>query len=331
MHKVTPFLLVLCILCGCAALPDVDPWLRYGGAQPPANFEFRRPVTEQQADAALAKVARKGGELDIVERQASLEEAVSGKPLVPGNDATLLYDGPNTYKAMFDAIGKARDHVNLEFYISEDDETGKRLAELLIRKRAQGVAINLIYDSVGSLDTPREYFDRLRKAGIKVLEFNPVNPLTAKRGWRLNHRDHRKITIVDGSVAFTGGINISGVYASPSTPVGKAGDDGARPGWRDINVRIAGPAVGDIQRLFLETWSKQGGEALKPRRWFPAAQPRGKHPLRVIASSPNDAVPAIYVTFVSALEHAARSIHITMAYFAPDPQTLEALKKAAAR
>src|SRR5262245_3434419 len=317
MHKVTPFLLVLCILCGCAALPDVDPWLRYGGAQPPANFEFRRPVTEQQADAALAKVARKGGELDIVERQASLEEAVSGKPLVPGNDATLLYDGPNTYKAMFDAIGKARDHVNLEFYISEDDETGKRLAELRIRKRAQGVAINLIYDSVGSLDTPREYFERLREAGIKVVEFNPVNPLTAKRGWRLNHRDHRKIVIVDGSVAFTGGINISGVYTT-SSAAGSRQAEGIKDkeqGWRDTNVRIRGPAVADIQRLFLESWQNQRGEALPSRNWFPALKAQGKQPVRVIASSPDDSVPAIFITLVSALRHAERSVYLTMAYF----------------
>src|SRR5262245_10115473 len=184
MHKVTPFLLVVLALCGCAALPDVDQWLGYGGAQPPANFEFRRPLTTEQAETAVAKLSRKKGELDIVARQAALEEAVSGAPLKPGNDATLLHDGPNTYKAMFDAIEKARDHVNLEFYIVEDDETGKRLAELLIRKRAQGVAVNMIYDSVGSLATPREYFERLREAGIKVVEFNPVNPLTAKRGWR---------------------------------------------------------------------------------------------------------------------------------------------------
>jgi cardiolipin synthase A/B len=330
MHKVTPFLLVLLALCGCAALPDVDPWLRYGGAQPSASFEFRRPLTEQQADAALAKVSRKDGELDIVERQAALEEAVSGKPLVPGNDAILLYDGPITYKEMFDAIEKARDHVNLEFYIIEDDDTGQRLSELLIRKRAQGVAINVIYDAVGSLDTPREYFERLREAGIKVLEFNPVNPLTAKRGWRLNHRDHRKMVVVDGSVAFTGGINISGVYSTASA-AGSVGGKDKEKGWRDTNVRIRGPVVADMQRLFLETWKKQGGEALESRNWFPQLKTPGKQPVRVIASSPDDSVPAIFVTFVSALRHAARYAHLTMAYFAPDPQMLEALKDAAAR
>ena len=226
---------------------------------------------------------------------------------------------------------KLGDHVNLEFYTIEEDATGKRLAELLIRKRAEGLAVNLIYDAVGSLETPREYFDRLREAGVKVLEFNPVNPLKARRGWRLNNRDHRKMVIVDGSVAFTGGINISGVYSSGSAAGSKARVAGKEVGWRDNNVRITGPAVADMQRLFLASWEKQHGEPLEPRNWFPALKPQGRHPVRVIASSPDDSVPAIFVTFVSALRHAARTVYLTMAYFAPDPQTLDALKDAAGR
>jgi cardiolipin synthase A/B len=331
MHIFTPLILVVFVLTGCATLPDVDPWLAFGGARPPEKFEFRRPLTQEQAEAVVAKIERKDGDLDILERQAALEEAVSGAPLVPGNDAVLLHDGPNTYRAMFDAIEKARDHVNLEFYTIEDDATGKRLAELLIRKRAQGLAINVIYDAVGSLDTPREYFDRLREAGVNVLEFNPVNPLKGRRGWRLNNRDHRKMVIVDGSVAFTGGINISGVYSSGSAAGSKPQVAGKEVGWRDNNVRITGPAVADMQRLFLATWEKQHGEPLKQRNWFPALKPQGRHPVRVIASSPDDSVPAIFVTFVSALRHAARTAYLTMAYFAPDPQTLDALKGAAGR
>ncbi len=331
MHIFTPLILVVFVLTGCATLPDVDPWLAFGGAPPPAKFEFRRPLTQEQADAVVAKIERKDGDLDILERQAALEEAVSGAPLVPDNDAVLLHDGPNTYKAMFDAIGKARDHVNLEFYTIEDDATGKRLAELLIRKRAQGLAINVIYDAVGSLDTPREYFDRLREAGVKVLEFNPVNPLKGRRGWRLNNRDHRKMVIVDGSVAFTGGINISGVYSSASAAGSRPRVAGKEAGWRDNNVRITGPAVADMQRLFLATWEKQQGEPLEQRNWFPALKRQGRHPVRVIASSRDDSVPAIFVTFVSALRHATRTAYLTMAYFAPDPQTLDALKGAAGR
>jgi cardiolipin synthase len=331
VHKFTQFILVAGVLSGCATLPDVDPWLRFGGAAPSDTSAIRRPLTQEQTDAVLAKLTRKGDDSDILVRQAALEEAVAGTALIPGNDATLLLDGPATYKVMFEAIARASDHVHLEFYTIEDDETGRRLAGLLIEKRSQGVAVNLIYDAVGSIQTPGEYFARLRDVGVNVVAFNPVNPLAAKSGWRLNHRDHRKILIVDGRVAFTGGINISGVYSGGSLVSSARGGPGVEPGWRDTNVRIAGPVVADMQRVFLANWEKQHGESLERRNWFPELKPQGRNPARVIASSPDDAVPAIYVTLVSAIRNAARSVYLTTAYFAPDPQTLEALKGAAAR
>ncbi len=315
-------------LGGCATLPDVDPWLGYGGAPVVDEKKIRRPLTEEQTKAVLAKLVRKDDEADILARQAALEEAVAGTPLVPGNEVTLLNDGPETYKAMFDAIEAATDHIHLEFYtIDNDKDVGARLAEILLRKRAQGVAVNMIYDGVGSIETPKEYFKRLHDAGVNCTEFNPVNPLTAAVGWRLNHRDHRKLTIVDGKVAFTGGINISGVYSSGSSlPESRSGE-----GWRDTNIRIVGPVVADLQKEFIENLQKSRKEPVEQRNWFPAIESKGKHPARVVASSPDDAVPAIYVTLVSAIRNAARSVHMTMAYFAPDPQTLRALKDAAAR
>jgi cardiolipin synthase A/B len=317
-------------LGGCATLPDVDPWLGYGGAPASDASKIRKPLTPEQTEAILAKVARKGDDSDILERQAALEEAVAGTPLVPGNEVTLLTDAPASYQAMFEAIERATDHVHLEFYtIDNQGETGRRLAEALLRKRAEGVAVNLIYDGVGSIDTPREYFERLRKGGVNAVEFNPVNPLTAAAGWRLNHRDHRKLVIVDGKVAFTGGINISGVYsgsAAYSEPRSSSGQ-----GWRDTNIRIAGPVVADLQREFLENLKKYCKDPLEERNWFPQIEAKGKHPARVIASSPDDSVPAFYVTLVSAIRNATRSVYLTMAYFAPDPQTLQALKAAAAR
>ena len=151
--------------------------------------------------------------------------------------------------------------------------------------------MNLIYDSVGSLNTPVEFFERLRAAGVQVLQFNPVNPLQAREGWRINHRDHRKIVIVDGRVAFTGGINISNVYSSGSSrghgPSGSSpfGSGESKhpaptdPGWRDTNVRISGPAVGELQKLFLATWQRQGGPQLGQRDWIPKMKPQNSEAL----------------------------------------------------
>ena len=328
-------LFALCLLVGCASLPEVHPW--YDGTRhAPTIIGARGPLNAEQSKAILARLQAQGKSGDLLARHIAYEEALAGAPLTAGNDVKLLYDGPASYKAMFDAIDKARDHVNLEFYMFQDDEVGQRVSDVLLRKRAQGVAVNLIYDGVGSLNTPPEFFDRLKEAGVQVLQFNPVNPLQAARGWRVNNRDHRKIVIVDGKTAFVGGINISSVYSNrPSAHV--AAPSGSRPvqrrddGWRDTNIRLQGPAVAALQKLYLETWQQHSKQVPPKRAWFPRANSAGNQLVRIIASEPGDAVPAIYATYVSAIQHAEKTVHLTMAYFVPDPQTIAALEEAAQR
>ena len=261
----------------------------------------------------------------------SREILVTGTPLVSGNRVRLLEDGPDTYRAMFVAIAAASDHINMETYILEDDEVGRRFADALIARQRAGVQVNLIYDGVGTLGTPEEFFQRLRDSGIRTLQFNPVNPATAKAGWELNQRDHRKLLIVDGRTVFLGGINISSVYSggSPSRPA-KAHPAGEQP-WRDTDLQIEGPVVAEFQRLFLATWLAQKGEPLAPRNFFPTLQAQGKEVVRAIGSSPDDEFSLIYVTLLSAIGSAETEVWLTNAYFIPDPQLLAALKAAAAR
>ena len=189
--------------------------------------------------------------------------------------------------------------------------------------------INLIYDSVGSLRTSRSYFQRLRDSGIQVCEFNPVSPWKAKH-WRLNHRDHRKILVVDGSVAITGGLNISSVCSS-----GSAGRRSSRQhmkdGWRDTDIQIQGPAVAEFQNLFLDSWKRQRGVEPPPRNYFPQLADQGDKLVRVIASGPDGKMSAIYLALLSAITHAQESICLSMAYFAPDRHIDAALKDAARR
>ena len=335
------------LLAGCASLPEVHPWAGTAGEPRTSTLVGARGRTISPERSA-AILARLGKGSDALARHAAVEEEVSGAPLVLGNAAGVLYDGPAFYKEMFDAIERARDHINVEFYIIEDDEVGRGFADALLRKAKQGLSVNLIYDSVGSLGTPPAYFERLRAGGVKVVEYNPVNPLRARAGWRVNNRNHRKVVIVDGRVAFTGGINISNVYSAGSSPgarpsrsgSGASGGFGSRPsgkeagrepGWRDTNVRIEGPVVAQVQRLFLDTWAKQQGAPLPQREWFPTSPRAGDHPVRMVTSGPRDPVPAIYVSLLSAIAHSEKSVHITVAYFVPDPQTIEALKAAAGR
>lgn len=278
----------------------------------------------------MAQLKRESGDLDILDRQTVLEQQIGGSALVVGNKVTLLQDGPATYEAMFTAMRGARQSIHLESYIIEDGEVGQQFADLLIERRAAGVQVSLIYDSVGAFATGQPYFERLRLGGVEVLEFNPVNPLLAKKAWAPNHRDHRKLLIVDGSVAFLGGINISSVYSSGSglRRGGRRTDTG--DGWRDTHIQIDGPVVAEFDKLFRQTWDQQKGKPLAPAP-VAALAPKGGEIVRAIGSSPDDPFSLIYLTLVSAITNAEKQVYITNAYFVPDPQLLEALIAAAER
>jgi cardiolipin synthase len=172
----------------------------------------------------------------------------------------------------------------------------------------------------------------LKAAGVNVLEFNPVNPLTAKAGWDVNQRDHRKILVVDGRTAFLGGINISGVYSGSS--FGRSGRPSSSAKdlpWRDTDLQLSGPVVADLQRFFMQTWQQQKGPPLAARNYFPPLEARGHEVVRAIASSPDDPFSLIYATFISAINSAESEILLTNAYFVPDPQLVDALIGAVAR
>jgi cardiolipin synthase A/B len=322
---------MLLAAAGCATLPDTDALIERHTAQA-ARFENARgPLSASKSAAILAGLKRRSGDIDILDKQIALEQAIAGSPLVVGNRVVLLQDGAATYAAMFAAIRSARDHVNLETYIFEDDAIGQQFADLLIEQQARGVQVNLIYDSVGALGTPKAFFERLAAAGIAVLEFNPVNPLAVKTTWLVNNRDHRKLLVVDGRTAFLGGINISSVYSSGSVPR-RRGKTAADPAdWRDTHVQIDGPVVAELQKLFLETWAKQRGQPLAPRDYFPRLEPQGRDIVRAIGSTPDDPYSLIYLTLISAIGNAEREVHLTHAYFIPDPQLLDALTDAAGR
>ena len=339
-------------LQGCASLPDA----RRDRAIPHAQqVEFEGahgPVSAAKSDAILVGLKGKDGASDVLQRHLAYEQAVNAdSPLVLGNKLTLLQNGPATYEAMFTAIREARNNINLETYIFDDDEAGRKFSDLLLERQAAGVQVNIIHDSVGGIMTPAAFFDRLKAGGINVLEFNPVNPLAGnKSAWLPNNRDHRRQLIVDGRIAFTGGVNISDTYASAPGSSGRKKSDpsDAAIGWRDTHIRMEGPVVAEFQKLFMATWARQKGSPLAPKNYFPVLKAQGDEIVRAIGSTPDDdrqdggnadegrAPKAahqnlIFLTLMSAITHAEREVHLTIAYFAPDPQLLKALTDAAGR
>lgn len=333
---------------GCASFPDAAQELDKPYA-PAVKFDNARgPISTSKSAATVELLKQKSGDIDILQKHLEIEQAINvDSPLVLGNKLTLLQDGPATYKAMFAFMRKAKANINLETYIFADDDIGKQFVDLLLEKQAVGVQVNVIYDSVGSLGTPKEFFKRLTDAGIQVLEFNPINPLAIKKTeWLLNNRDHRKLLVVDGRTAFIGGINISESYSSGPSAKSTKKDGTSTTGWRDTHLQIEGPVVAEFQKLFMDTWNKQKGPPLVQGNYFPKLSEQGSAIVRAIGSTsaePSSAIvraigsasaepsSLIYLTLLSAIDNAEQQVHLTNAYFDPDPQLLKSLTDAAHR
>jgi cardiolipin synthase len=272
--------------------------------------------------------ALQGCALSPPDADAAAQRAPPANRFVGGNQARLLVDGPRTHRAMFEAMSAARDHINVHTYILDDGELGERLAALLAAKVKQGVRVHLMYDSVGSIQTSKAYFQRLRDAGVAVCEFNPV-----KRIESVNNRNHRKITVVDGRVAFTGGINISETYSSSSRRA-RASQDQAqdrRKGWRDTQVAVEGPVVAQFQRVFLDDWALQDCGPWQEARFFPPPERPGSLVMRVVRSDPGREASEMYSELIGRIGRARSRVWLTFGYFAPDPRTKQVLIDAARR
>lgn len=330
-------ILLAAAACGCAAIPDIDRELLHAQRAPvQIKSASQAPLPRAQVASVLRSLERRSPETNIFERHLAVEEALAGTPLSAGNRVTLLEDGADTYPAMLAAIRAARHHVHMEMYIFEADEVGRQFQQALTERARAGVKVRLVVDGVGSIATPKAFFREIAAAGADIYEYNPV-----QRVFSINNRNHRKVLVVDGAVAFVGGINISGVYspygvrrARGGILGGSGGDDEPfekRP-WRDIQVRIEGPGVADVQRGFLKIWSQmEKAPAISDAAYFPKVAAAGPHVLRVVDGWTPEGVNPLYATLISALESAETKVRITMAYFVPHEDLLDALRRAAQR
>jgi cardiolipin synthase len=245
---------------------------------------------------------------DALRRHTAALAPLSDCPLIEGNAVQLLPSAADTLAAMFDAIEAARQYVHLEYYTFEDVHiAGRSLADLLHAKLKQGVRLALCYDAIGSQHTPDAFFDSLQAAGAQVLEYHSVNPLRRHFAWRANDRDHRKVLVVDGRVAFLGGVNLARVYENPESAGAPTDGDTAHAFWRDAAVRIEGPAVPEIQRLFLHTWSRYGGDPLSPCA-ATRPSPAGDETIRVEGSAPRERRQLYYVSLRASASPSAPAI-----------------------
>ncbi|WP_447640533.1 MULTISPECIES: cardiolipin synthase [Chitinophagaceae] len=240
-------------------------------------------------------------------------------PLTPYNKVEVLTNGENLYPEILKSLKKARNHIHIEYYIIEDGHIFHEIMQVLLEKAQQGVSVRVIFDDFGSKDIRKAYKKELRKGGVEIHPFLKLYFVALAN--RINYRNHRKIIVIDGVTAYTGGINISDrYYNQPETKLY----------WRDTHLKIEGYAAYSIQNIFLADWNFCSAQNIEPNdELFPEipAQLKQEDTIVQIASSgPDSNYPTIMFAIISAISSAKSEILITTPYFIPSSSLLNALR-----
>ena len=279
------------------------------------SIEEAEPIEEELKSRLLSLRLN-----DDAENQTGrLLETLAHMPFTGQNEAELLINGRATFDAIFAAIRGARSYVLVQFYIIKEDRLGTQLKDLLMERARSGVRVKVLYDEVGSHELPHRYLTELRDAGALIVPFNTTQG-SANR-FQLNFRNHRKVVIVDGEVAFVGGHNVGDEYI----------DGGPFPMWRDTHVKLAGPVVQTVQVSFAEDWYWATKELLRGLNWEPKAVPGGATAALSFPTGPADGLETCTMLFLTAINGARERLWIASPYFVPDEAVMKALQMAALR
>lgn len=238
-------------------------------------------------------------------------------PLTSNNITEVLTNGHAKFSALVEALEKAQKYIHMEYYIFRDDSIGGKIKRILIEKRKNGIEVRLLLDGLGCHSLPKKFIEELRTGGVYVEYFFPLKfPYFTSK---LNYRNHRKIVVVDGNVAFTGGVNVGDEYLSRDKKMGF---------WRDTHLRLIGESVHQIEAAFLDDWYFVTGENLFEERYFPIPITKGNNLVQIISSGPDsDWRPALQL-FYSLINIAKKKLYIVTPYFIPDASTLMAIEVA---
>jgi cardiolipin synthase A/B len=268
------------------------------------------PVEAKPGDGAPPVVVPKHWEM-----LTKLAHHSEGFPATGGNRIDLYHHGEPAYAAMLEAIAGAKRHIHMQFFIVRPDDSGRRFIAALTDARRRGVEVRFLYDSVGSFTLRSSLLGDLSNAGGHVAAFLPV--LNPAYRLRINLRNHRKILIVDGRMAFSGGLNIGDEY------IGKDPNFGY---WRDTFFRVQGQAVDSLQRVFLEDWHFATEEAVRGPNYYPRwTDSPGNSVVQVVHSGPDSEYKAIRETYFAGILRGRKRVWIASPYFVPDPGLRDAL------
>ncbi len=242
-----------------------------------------------------------------------------GPALVGGNRAQELLNGDQIFPAMLAAIRGAQHSITFETYIYWSGDIGREFADALTERAKAGVKVHVLLDWVGSARIDAAYLQKMESAGVDIRKFH-------KPHWynwgRMNNRTHRKLLVVDGKTGFTGGVGIAPQWTG-------AGQDADH--WRDSHFRLEGPAVAQMQAVFMDNWLKVTGQVMHGESYFPALQPAGNSRAQVFSSSPSGGSESMQLMYQLSITAAEKSLDLSSAYFVPDELTLQALTQALRR
>jgi len=242
-----------------------------------------------------------------------------GPPLLDGNKITTLVNGDAIFPAMLEAIRAAKQTITLETFIYWSGEIGGAFTDALAERARAGVKVHLIIDGFGSSQIDVAFRDKLREAGVDVVDYHPIGPLT----WdKLNFRTHRKILVVDGKVGFTGGVGIADEWGGNATDPKH---------WRDNHYKVEGPVVASLQGAFADNWIEAKREVLDGEPYFPRLEPAGDLYAQVFISSPSGGSASMQLMYLLSINAAEKSIYLASPYFVLDAMTMSTLKAARAR
>ena len=300
------------------------PYLIFGRSTFDDYIRARRDANQEMREAIIDLNWRPWVEEALSARKSAAYTSLRAMPrlgrmpCLANNSVRLLINGTATFDAIFSAIRDAKEVVLVQFFIIHDDELGMKLHALLLEKAAQGVAVHLLYDSIGSHSLPNAYAETLRAGGVQAQAF------ATRGGWisrfQVNFRNHRKVVVVDGTKGFVGGHNVGDEYLGAKPPLSP---------WRDTHVEVSGPVVACLQESFAEDWFWAARKL--PPLILPPSYPEGGVLCQFLASGPADPYETCSLFFVEAIHAANERVWITTPYFVPDEAVFSALRLAVLR
>ncbi len=283
------------------------------------DMKWLQYMSEDQKQRIKKNELLKKGEMEDVRKLMTLLLSNSKALLTLHNRVEILNDGEETFPALFEAIAKAKKFIHLEYYIIEDGDLANKLQYMLIEKAKAGVEIRIIYDDVGCWDLSRSFIREMQKVGIQIYPFLPVRFHKVMN--KANYRNHRKIAVIDGEVAFVGGLNIADRYLAGVPGIGI---------WRDTHLKVEGEAVSALQVVFLIDWYFVRQELLLNKdEYMPYKKGEGNMIIQTVSSGPDSDWASIQQAYFTLINMAKEYVYISTPYFMPGETTLNSLKTAA--